>query len=240
MIKVSICDDDQGDCLHAEELTREFMQLKHVENVSIDTFDNPTDMLAEIDGGRVFDLILCDIYMPGLLGTEAIQELRDDDNVHVVFLTTSADHAYEAFGLHADGYLVKPYTMEQFSTVLGRVLTAIEKERRASIPIKARDGLHRLSYDDMMSAETSDHDQVIHLQNKATVSTRSSSQALFNRLSQDGRFFKAGSSYILNLDNVRSIQGRDVTFVNGEAITVPARSRKELEDAFFDFSFEGI
>lgn len=171
MIKVSICDDDQGDRLHAEELTREFMQLKHVENVSIDTFDNPTDMLAEIDGGKAFDLILCDIYMPGLLGTEAIQELRDDD---------------------------------------------------------------------MMFAETSDHDQVIHLQNKATVSTRSSSQALFNRLSQDGRFFKAGSSYILNLDNVRSIQGRDVTFVNGEAITVPARSRKELEDAFFDFSFEGI
>lgn len=151
MIKVSICDDDQGDRLHAEELTREFMQLKHVENVSIDTFDNPTDMLAEIDGGKVFDLILCDIYMPGLLGTEAI-----------------------------------------------------------------------------------------HLQNKATVSTRSSSQALFSRLSQDRRFFKAGSSYILNLDNVRSIQGRDVTFVNGEAITVPARSRKELEDAFFDFSFEGI
>ena len=171
MIKVSICDDDQGDCLHAEELTREFMQVKHVENVNIDTFDNPTDMLAEIDGGKVFDLILCDIYMPGLLGTEAIQELRDDD---------------------------------------------------------------------MMSAETSDHDQVIHLQNKATVSTCSSSQALFNRLSQDRRFFKAGSSYILNLDNVRSIQGRDVTFVNGEAITVPARSRKELEDAFFDFSFEGI
>lgn len=217
MIKVSICDDDQGDRLHAEELTREFMQLKHVENVSIDTFDNPTDMLAEIDGGKVFDLILCDIYMPGLLGTEAIQELRDNDsNVHVVFLTTSADHAYEAFGLHADGYLVKPYTMEQFSTVLGRVLAAIEKERRASIPIKARDGLYRLSYDDMMFAETSDHDQVIHLQSKA------------------------GSSYILNLDNVRSIQGRDVTFVNGEAITVPARSRKELEDAFFDFSFEGI
>ena len=55
-------------------------------------------MLAEIDGGKVFDLILCDIYMPGLLGTEALQELRDDDsNVHVVFLTTSADHAYEAF-----------------------------------------------------------------------------------------------------------------------------------------------
>ena len=84
-----------------------------------------------------------------------------------------------------------------------------------------------------MYAQTDNHDQVLHMLDGNTVQLRCSSQDLFDRLSHDRRFFKLGSSYIVNLDFVESVRGNGATiaFTDGSAAPVPVRLRKATQDA---------
>ena len=62
---------------------------------------------------------------------------------------------------------------------------------------------------------------------------RISSQAFFEMLQHDKRFFKAGSSYIVNVNMVRFVDPRSSTarLVDGTVVSIPVRVRKSLEEA---------
>ena len=239
MIGIALCDDDVKDLDRLKSQCERVIDELGIHGVTMRAFTEPDSLIAAIESGEAFDLLLCDVYMPGVLGAEAVRELREGGNeLHVIFITSSSDHAYEAFGLHADGYIKKPYAYDELSELLEKSLAGIQAQRRAAIVIKSRNGVHRIRYDDFTFSESADHLQRIHLLDGSVVETRSTTKALFERLSDDERFFKLGSSFIVNLDNVRSVVDRQVRFVNGSEIMAPARARTALRDALFDYSFE--
>lgn len=83
--------------------------------------------LAEIQRLRP-ELVFLDIQMPGLLGTEVLQRLRDIGAVApplVVFTTAHAEHAITAFELGALDYLLKPFGSERLHATLERVRAAL-------------------------------------------------------------------------------------------------------------------
>ena len=78
--------------------------------------------VAAIDGLRP-DLVFLDIQMPGLLGTEVLQQVQH--RPFVVFTTAFAQHAVTAFELGALDYLLKPFGPERLGTTLERVRGAL-------------------------------------------------------------------------------------------------------------------
>jgi len=74
------------------------------------------------------ELVFLDIQMPGLLGTEVLQRLRDIGAAApplVVFTTAHAEHAITAFELGAMDYLLKPFGAERLHATLERVRAAL-------------------------------------------------------------------------------------------------------------------
>jgi two-component system LytT family response regulator len=69
------------------------------------------------------DLVLLDIRMPGLLGTDVPQ--RTTHQPLVIFTTAFAQHAVTAFELGALDYLLKPFGPERLERALDRVRTAV-------------------------------------------------------------------------------------------------------------------
>ena len=92
--------------------------------LTIQCFSNPFDMLGEMDRSGAPDIALLDICMPGVLGTEVAREIqsRSEDATDIIFLTTSTEFAVEAFALHVNDYLTKPYTEERLIDTLNRVM----------------------------------------------------------------------------------------------------------------------
>lgn len=78
------------------------------------------------------DLIISDIMMPGINGTELLEKLRNDSlysSIPFIFLTakSSYDELREGMALGADDYLFKPFTVKDLLESVNKVLEKHEK-----------------------------------------------------------------------------------------------------------------
>ncbi|MCR5099468.1 MAG: response regulator [Lachnospiraceae bacterium] len=95
-----------------QELTRlsgiiEDYGLKHHIPVELSTFASGEALLSDYRPLQ-YTLIFMDIYMDGMSGVDAVQNIRESDKeTLIVFLTTSADHTFDAFKVHAYEYILK-------------------------------------------------------------------------------------------------------------------------------------
>lgn len=81
------------------------------------------------------DVVFCDIEMPGLNGLDFAARLKTlSPGSRIVFVTSYAQYALDAFRLHANGYLLKPTSVE-----------SVREELRAmSLPVASRTGKLRI------------------------------------------------------------------------------------------------
>ena len=98
MIRIAVCDDEKKYLDESKMLISEYAPLRNI-RFSVEQFENPFDFLDKLDKGEEYDVYLLDVYMPGLTGVSIATELRRrNDESPVIFLTSSRDHAVEAFG----------------------------------------------------------------------------------------------------------------------------------------------
>lgn len=88
-------------------------------------------------GGGV-DLLLVDLMLPGLSGSELISEIRRNSQTPVIVLSakTELSDKVELLGLGADDYLTKPYQLEE-------LLARIQVQLRHASVAPGREGLLR-------------------------------------------------------------------------------------------------
>jgi two-component system response regulator RegX3 len=91
--------------------------------------DGTAALAAYDDGGA--DLVLLDLMLPGLSGTEVCRELRQRGDVPVIMLTAKDGEIDKVVGLElgADDYVTKPYS---FRELLARVRAVLRRRQPAS------------------------------------------------------------------------------------------------------------
>lgn len=111
-----------------EAMARRRMQ-RLLEALDVDVvavFDSADGVLEALESEPV-DVLLLDIRMPGLTGLD-LSALLPTDGPVVVFTTAYPQHAVDAFGLGAAGYLVKPIELSRLRTALERVSQRFQRE----------------------------------------------------------------------------------------------------------------
>jgi two-component system response regulator RegX3 len=95
------------------------------------------DALTEFDRGGA-DLVLLDLMLPGLSGTEVCRALRTRSSVPVIMLTAKDTEIDKVVGLElgADDYVTKPYSYRE---LLARVRAVLRRRTEAPEP-DAEDG----------------------------------------------------------------------------------------------------
>ena len=85
--------------------------------------DNGLDALPTFERGGA-DLVLLDVMLPGMPGTEVCRKLREVSSVPIIMLTAKDSELDKVFGLElgADDYVTKPYSARELIARIRAVL----------------------------------------------------------------------------------------------------------------------
>ena len=79
------------------------------------------------------DILLLDIEMPELRGTELLEQLQEDERPVTIFVTAYEQHALRAFSLRAVDYLLKPYSDDALLAALEAARERVLERRLARL-----------------------------------------------------------------------------------------------------------
>ncbi len=90
-------------------------------------------------GADLPDLILLDLMLPGLLGTEVCKALRKDRRtaqIPIIMITAKGDEIDRVVGFEvgADDYIVKPFSMREVALRVKAVMRRFEPGAQAPLP----------------------------------------------------------------------------------------------------------
>lgn len=170
------------------------------------------------------DVLFADIQMPDISGLDFVRSLQKPPLV--VFTTAFAEYALEGFRVNAVGYLLKPFSLDEFCKVTDKVRHLLELERRAVEPVSA-DVLHfKADYKNITVPlnsiryveSMSEYIKIWLDDNPAPVLILYSMKRLIEQLPAS-RFVRIHRSYIVSLSHIREASATAVTLDNG--ITLP-------------------
>ena len=235
MIKIAICDDEKAFCDEAAEMLTQYMEDKGAA-FKVDSFVVSSELVDAIEEGNIYDIYLLDIYMPGITGMSIATELRNRGvKSPIIFLTSSTDHALEAFGVDATHYLLKPYTKENFDVGMDKAMGSIASHKNDGIILKVDNEYRSLPVSAIYYCEAEDKYQRLYLDNGEKLLVRISGTELYRQLSEFESFYHCGRAHIINLMHISKVTQKGVIFKNGMQLGIPHTVLSGLRSAFFDF-----
>ena len=125
--KVLIIEDDPGIC---EVLS---YYLRRAETYDLTIRHSAEEGLELIRQGMPFDIILCDIMLPGMDGIDFCEQVRKRECIPVIFTSCLDDDEtiIRALGMGGDDYLVKPYHGPVLLAHIEATLRRCERQGRA-------------------------------------------------------------------------------------------------------------
>lgn len=238
-MRIAICDDLPQQLEIINKATFDYFKSNH-ESIDIKSFSNAFDLLDHHMKTK-FDLILLDICMPGILGTEVARELRmQNDQTEIVFLTTSKEFAIDAFEVNAAHYLLKPFTQKAFNQAMDRVIQSINHKLSKMVILKGPKGVVRTVDKNLISyIEADAHTQTVVLNNGTqieVVQTLSELYQTLQRLSK-GQFIIPFKGYIINQHAISIIESDGIVLKNSKLIPIPRRTFHLIKQVYFNYMF---
>jgi len=128
MYKILIVDDEKD----VVRLLKDFFQLKGYDTI---TAYSGEEAIQKVSLNP--DLILLDINMPGMEGTEVCSKIRDYVSCPILFLTAMIEDSdkIKGFSVGGDDYILKPFSIEELGA---RVAAHIRRDHRQSMPVNVR------------------------------------------------------------------------------------------------------
>lgn len=128
MYKILIVDDEK----EVVRMLESFFRLKGYDTI---TAYNGEEALQKVSMAP--DLILLDINMPGMDGTEVCLKIRNYVSCPILFLTAKVEDAdkIRGFSVGGDDYILKPFSIEELGA---RVAAHIRRDHRQGTPVNVR------------------------------------------------------------------------------------------------------
>lgn len=239
MYQIALCDDEPTELHTMERMLRSYPGHSIKDTLAVRQFERANALLFAIEQESYMpDLIFLDIYMPTLSGLEAAKKLDEMDlPCRIVFLTSSKDHALEAFELNVLHYLVKPVSEESLFAAVDRALAQFEKDSSRYLFFQTGNQLRRIAADDIVYCEAQRKMQCVFLKNGEQLILHITMSKLYEMLAAHQEFVRAGVSYIVNLKHIDRLGSQMLQLDSGKEIYLPRGSYKTLSDRYFNHYF---
>ena len=235
MLKIAVCDDSRE---LLEKVEKDLHEYENVRNTpaTVHTYTNAVDLL---DGLKKtdYDILILDIIMPGFTGMQAAHEIRKfNEEIKIIFLTSSKEFAIESYSVGAYYYLLKPVLKEKLFSVLDKVVSEITSKQESCV-IYTHMGIVNIPFARIECLEVYNKHLVFHLSDGSTKETRGALTDYENVFLERKEFLKIHRSYILNMDYIHSIEAGEIATYSGKRFPVSRLLAKDIKEHYMNYMF---
>ena len=236
MYRIAICDDEKAEVVKTQEMLNNYRKVHPELDFEIGIFENANNLLLKVQEGYAPDLILMDIYMDGKTGIEAAEELHEMGNKsRVLFLTTSQDHALEAFQVDAVQYLVKPVSETKLFPLLDKQIEVLDYEKQKYVTLETDNRTYRVMVRDIVYCESQRKTQYLHLTDGTQLCVRMPMTGLEKLFLPYAGIIRIGKWYIINISHVASLDSQTVQMDNGQKLYLPRGAYQSLRKQYITY-----
>ncbi|MEG0376989.1 MAG: LytTR family DNA-binding domain-containing protein [Eubacterium sp.] len=236
MYSIALCDDAMSELEKIEDVLKTYKQAHPEVAFTVQPFTSAAALLEAIKSGQVFDLLLLDIYMPEQNGMVAAKTLRAQGvTCEIIFMTTSLEHALEAFEVDALQYLVKPIDPGRLFSAMDKAFANIARKKRRYLTLRLDGELRRLAFEEIIYCEAHGNYQYLTLTDGTQKRVRTTLLALHQQLEETQDFVRVGAAYLINLTHVHRLSAKTITLDNTHKIGIPRGAYQTLKAHYLDF-----
>ena len=238
--QVAVCDDEAKQMEQEENMLKEYARQRPDCEFKIECFRSVDRLIRKMaEQEYAPELVLLDIYMPEKTGIAAAQEIRKMGcDCRIILITTSKEHALEAFGVGASQYLIKPLTEEVLFLVLDRIRQDMKEKKRKYLLLRIEGNISRIPLHDILYCEAQGKRQHLYLEDGTKLTLRTTMTEISQRLSDYSEFVKVGAAYLVNLEHVKSLNAKELCLDNGKRLYLPRGAYQQLREKYFQYYCE--
>ncbi|HYE69660.1 MAG TPA: LytTR family DNA-binding domain-containing protein [Anaerovoracaceae bacterium] len=240
MLKIAVCDDNIADLSNMVSLIGSYQASQRDKNtIKFTAFHSAVDLIAAMESGQLYDLVLLDILMPFLTGMDAAKEIRQfNQDVKIIFMTSSPEFAVESYSVDAFYYALKPIWKEKLFILLDKVISESEIKLGISLLIKSKTGLTRLYISRLEFVEVIGRTILYHLTDGSVIEAIGSMNEIEKELLSNPCFIKTHRSYIINMDQIDTISQREIKMQSHALVPLAKANYSTVKSAYITFAFK--
>lgn len=240
-MNVCICDDDVQELRKTKDLLDEFFKERRIP-ARVDCFNDPSSLIKKITYFNEecnYDFYFLDIVMP-VLGIDVAAEIkkRNKDAV-IIFVTTSREYAIDAFKVKAYNYILKPIQKDELTNLMDEALKEINVTPKKSFSFHSSAySVISIDIDSVNFIESNNRRMIIHLISFEEVASPTLRNKFIESIPFDYEkyfFIVCHSSFIVNLNQIRSIEKGYFTMKNGENVPISKQYFKDVKQKYIEY-----
>ena len=241
-MKIVVCDDDEEDLAKIERLLTSYRQANSNIRLDIEKFLDAETLYQKIQTEDLADIYILDMIMSKKTGIDIGSEIRRIGRESViVYITSSDDFAFQAYGVRAIRYLLKPVSEEQFFEALDYALSLTKTEKELIYSVKTKNGLVAVPYSKIEYIENYSRVLNIWLTDGELIKSifiRKSFNDEIKEIAEDKNFIQVHKSFLINMLYVKKLTQKTVLMESGKSIPVSKNRAADVKKEYLLFVTE--
>ena len=236
-MRIAACDDD---VMFLQELTGLLNQYseEYKSDIEYKIYTSPLELVVQIEKGIRYDVILLDVFMPGINGIQCAKDIRAFDNfVNIIFLTSTTEFAVESYGVKAYQYLLKPVQKEKLFLTLRLLEKEAETKEKNIVLLKSKTGITKILLSKLEYCEVVNRKIILYLKNGEECECNLRMNELEEKLEKFGMFLKPHRSFLVNMEYIQSLTTHSIVLECGVKIPVPREKYAQIKEAYMQYVF---
>jgi DNA-binding LytR/AlgR family response regulator len=204
----------------------------------IESFSSPLDALNFINKNQNIDFVFMDVDMPDLNGIDLSKLIRAKVR-RLIFTTSHAKYALNAFEVDADAFLLKPFNYAKFISAISKFLHnhlssgsaeddyIYDKNKNEDLK------LVKVKFEDIVAIESLANYVRIYT-NTIKIVTHLKLKEAKEIFGEKNGFMQLHRSFLISKRHINSIEGNTLTMSNGSKFTIGENYRKTINEFLND------
>ena len=229
---IAICDDNSAD---AEKIRFSLMDI--TQDLEMKCFSTGTELIESVKSGNNYSVLFQDVYLENESGIEVAKSVKElSPDTQVIFVTSSLDHAIDAFKVQATDYLVKPCSEADIVKAFARV--SVKMNTKYSVPVVINTGkeIHVFHTEKVIKIESDRHYTVICCSNNRTERLLINFSYVAEMFGN--KFIEIRRGLLVNPGFIEKISGVNVILADGSSYILPKAKKDVVTAKYIEYITE--